>query len=661
MSYPTEIVTSEERFDSLMLDSPEDIVVDVETYQKRPTDVDAKLLGVAVAFRTPSRIVGFYVPLWQYTVSSKSWEHFNPWLLKRFSQLLPWKKFIGHNIEFDRDWVDALIGEKSRWFADTRKMWHLADKYDSEHGFGLKMAQTKILGWSESNEKELEGIIRNNGGKLSDGDHYLAPLCYLGKYASLDAISTLLLFEHFKPFFDKFEYWDFLEWRLEYHQILSESTRKGTLVDELLLKNQVGVLAGKLEESKANILNVCEGEISILEYNMAVRKAKKYKTNSKIESFLADSSQWEKFNLNSHKQKGELLFDVLGLPDAGKTPTGGYKTDKDSIKSLDHPVADHFVKYSEVKSVYGLAKGYLESLEKQADGSFRIFFPYNTCGTVSDRLSGFKPYVLNLPFSEVGLMNAFKMDKGFVGVHADLDAIEPCLIAEFSKDPTLLKVHKDGLGDVYLDLALRLFPDNKELMELYNPNIPCPGSVKDKLKKIRDVCKIVHLAIGYTGTDFTIYKNVNKAGYKITKQGSKVFVQKYWALFDKVREFEFKLKKLSKKKGYLRNIIGRVLRIPKKQEKDTLNRFIQSGGHDILAAWVKIIDRMRKERKVEMYPVLPDIHDSTSWAVIKHQYDLAKKIFEDALEELNERLNISVRITADVKMFHTFAGLKINE
>jgi hypothetical protein len=62
-----------------------------------------------------------------------------------------------------------------------------------------------------------------------------------------------------------------------------------------------------------------------------------------------------------------------------------------------------------------------------------------------------------------------------------------------------------------------------------------------------------------------------------------------------------------------------------------------------------------------MYPVLPDTHDATSWAVKEEFYDRAKGIFETGLRELNDRLSLPVQIRAEIHQFRSFAGLKGDE
>lgn len=661
MKHSTEIVTTVERWEQLVTNSPLKVVADVETFRKDPNLVDAKLLGVAIAFQVQDALpTAFYVPFWSYNAAASSWHpEGSPFLALRVAGFLSSKALIGHNTEYDRLWLDHFCKSETKWHADTRKMWHLADGKDSRHGFSLKTAQVELLGWGESNEVELEKAVEELGGRLSSGDHYLAPVDLLGRYASLDALSTLLVYKHLSPFFDANDYWGFLEWRQAYHPILTEATRGGVGVDAELLLDAKEQLSLDKENAFVRIGEVCKNEIEAIERRWAFQKAASLKREKNRTKYIADKSRWAKFNPNSSHDRAELFHDYLAIPIVAKTPGGRPKTDRSTIALFNHPSAEAFVRYSEAEAVFKLAKSYTESLQLLPNGEARIHFPYDTSATVSDRLGGFKPYALNMPFSEERLMSAFKIDPGFIGVHADLSALEPCLIAAFSQDPTLLKVHRDGLGDVYLDFALIAFPENVELRQLYNPNAPPEDAVKKHFKDIRNICKICHLAIGYTGTESTVFKSIQKAGFPITKPQAKALVAKYWTLFGKVQDLDFKLRRLHKRNGSIRNIAGRILKVPEEFEKDTMNRFIQSSGHDVLTMWVKEIDALRKlSPEIQMSPVLPDIHDSTSWQCKEEFYAKGVWIFEDALRRVNSRLGLAVRLRADVKPFRTFAGLK---
>src|SRR6185369_16011046 len=92
------------------------------------------------------------------------------------------------------------------------------------------------------------------------------------------------------------------------------------------------------------------------------------------------------------------------------------------------------------------------------------------------------------------------------------------IMAHYSGDPTLLKVFRDGLGDVYLDLALEMFPHDKELRDGYNPRAPITSHVKERFAKQRKIAKVIQLAVAYTGTKKTVAKNLSKEGIPTTEE-----------------------------------------------------------------------------------------------------------------------------------------------
>jgi DNA polymerase I-like protein with 3'-5' exonuclease and polymerase domains len=263
---------------------------------------------------------------------------------------------------------------------------------------------------------------------------------------------------------------------------------------------------------------------------------------------------------------------------------------------------------------------------------------------------------LNLPFEETDLMSCFSCDEGFGGVHADLTAVEPTLTCHYSQDPNLLKVFRDGLGDVYLDLALTLFPEDEELRRVYNPMAPCSSWVKDLLKKARKLAKIIQLAVQYTGTEFAVSNNL-----RCSLERGEELVDRYWIHYAAVKKCNERLIRLHDQKGFLINAAGRVFRMPWPEHKDTPNRFFQSGGHDILVQWVLGIDRLCQERGIEAVPILADCHDSSSWAAPISQVPALRQVFIDALDEVNDRVNLTIPIKAEVKEFFTLAGLKAEE
>jgi DNA polymerase I-like protein with 3'-5' exonuclease and polymerase domains len=635
------------------------MVADVETFGTDP--LNGKLLGVALCHVSLPEYP-IYVPIQWYIHETSSWK-LNPDAVELFQvleQMFKQFELIGHNYAYDKLWLDKNLCTDTTWHACTRLMWHMASNPVGPRGYGLKDAQVELLGWDKRGDEALEAQVKARGGTIKQGGHYLADLSTLGHYACLDASSTALLYKHLSPFFEQYDYWWMLKKMVEYSWLLQECTSAGILVDTDALQKQIEILTDTKEAYGARFLELTKPHIERLERFWREDRAAKYISDAARTRFLSSWDLQKKFNLSSDKDKRELFYESLKLPvvvetDGGK-PSTGVEAVKLSLQSKPEylEMMDSYeITESAETMLNSFAKPWLESI----DFDSRLRPRFNPCGTVSYRLSGFKPYLLNAPFDERELMSCLRCDEGWEGVHADFVSVEPAVTAHYSQDPHLLKVFREGFGDVYLDLALTLFPGDEEL-KIYNPNEPVSGYVKERLNKKRKVAKIIQLAVQYTGTKYTISKNLTQAGYPTTLAEADALVNAYWVHFHKVKLMNEALTRKHDSQGYLRNVVGRVIRAPYKKFKDTPNRFIQSSAHDLLSFWVLIIARMVKERGIVAKSMIVDCHDSTSWQAPKEHVAALEQVFKDALTELNELVRMTVPIKIEMKRFSSLAGLK---
>jgi len=648
-----EIVRNQERFDQIVSQWKGPFALDTETFGKAHDPAVRHLLGYSLSpAKSTIPTVGIYVPVTIYEGGSfyKQPQIGLEWLTKQ--------KYVGHNFTYDWRWLKTVAGVETSWIADTRIMWHLASAPAGPRPYSLKDAQTEVLGWPERNDKELALNVEAKGGKLSNGDHYLADLTILAKYACLDTYATIELYKKLCPFFDDNDYWPFLSDIMAYNQLLEANTYLGIAVNEEgLLQAHNRILRGK-ELALKRFHKQVKLVVGELEADWRDRRIAKYKREYNKTQYLQNPDKWEKFNLNSDAHKRELFYGKLNFPVVETTESGKPSTSADAIKGAGHPAIEDYLKYEKYNTLSSnFTKPYLESL-----GSDKRLRPgFNICGTVSYRLSGFKPYLLNAPFDEKLIMKNLVLDEGMIGVHADLAAIEPTITAHYSEDPALLKVFRDGLGDIYLDLALELFKNDKELQEGYNPNAPITKEIKERFSKQRKVAKIIQLAVQYTGTGNTVSRNLTKEGMPTDVPTATEYVRAYWRKFRAVEKFNYQLRELNRKEGHLRNVIGRIIRVPDPDYKDLPNRFVQSSAHDVLIAWVLTVYSKCEEYGIPIQPVLLDCHDSTSNATDEINGDTLKNIYLEALQEVNKRLGLCVEIKCEIKTFRTLAGLKGDE
>jgi len=646
------IVKTLQEFKDIVLHWKGEVACDIETH---PTCI----LGVSLATSEKTdNVNSLYIPFKVYDKKTSTFlDYADKDLCASLGSWLTDYRLVGHNFTYDKTHLDKHYGINTQWMADTRIMWHLASAPAGPRPYGLKDAQVEILGMQEKGSLELKQNIKANGGKGDGSDMHLADLEVLAKYAALDAYSTIQLYNKLASFFNTHDYWWMLDQMMQYAILLQKNTDSGVLVDVPGLEKAHNRLLRTKEAAKSRFYKELKDEISSLEKDWADRRIAEYKRESNKTWYASHPEKWERFNLNSDAHKRELFFEKLGHTPTNFTEGGKPSVDGDSIKRLSGSFVEAYLKYEKANTLSTNFSGpYLSSC-----GDGRLHPGFNICGTVSYRLSGFKPYLLNAPFDEKAILKNLKCDEGYVGVHADLSAIEPTVTAHYSEDPSLLKVFRDGLGDIYLDLALELFKDDKELHYGYNPNIPITAEVKEQFAKQRKVAKVIQLAVQYTGTKHTVSKNLTKEGIPTTVEQADEYVKAYWRKFDAVRKFNYQLREVNRKDGYLRNITGRIIRVPDPEYKDLPNRFVQSSAHDILILWVLSIYRHCEKEGIKIKPILLDCHDSTSNQVPKEQAERLRQIYASTLKLLNQELGLCVNIKAESKFFTTLAGLKNEE
>lgn len=643
------IITSVENLVRETINWKGPIACDIETHP-------SCILGVSLAALNGE--YALYIPFKVYDKKTSTFSDYaDKSLIASFGTWLTDYNLVGHNFTYDKTHLDKQYDIDTKWVADTRIMWHLASAPAGPRPYGLKDAQVELLGMEQRGNTELIGNIKANGGKGKGDDMHLADLEVLAKYAALDAYSTIQLYDKLSVFFDANEYWWMLAQMMQYNILLQRNTDSGIVVDVPGLEKAHKRLLRTKEAARVRFYKELKNEIDSIEKDWADRRIAEYKRESNKAWYASHPEKWERFNLNSDAHKRELFFEKLGHTPTNFTEGGKASVDGDSIKRLPGDFVQSYLKYEKANTLSTNFSGpYLASC-----GDGRLHPGFNICGTVSYRLSGFKPYLLNAPFDEKAILKNLKCDEGYIGVHADLSAIEPTVTAHYSEDPSLLKVFRDGLGDIYLDLALELFKDDRELRYGYNPNIPITTEVKERFSKQRKIAKVIQLAVQYTGTKHTVSKNLTKEGIPTTVEQADEYVKAYWRKFDAVRKFNYQLREVNRNNGHLRNIIGRIIRVPDPEYKDLPNRFVQSSAHDILILWVLSIYGRCAEEGIKIKPILLDCHDSTSNQVPKAQGERLRQIYASTLDALNRELGLCVRIRAESKFFTTLAGLKNEE
>ena len=166
-----------------------------------------------------------------------------------------------------------------------------------------------------------------------------------------------------------------------------------------------------------------------------------------------------RFNINSPKQLGDVLFNKMVLPKPMKYGKGKVvSTAQDVLEELaeSHPIAALVIEHRQLQK---LKSTYLDQLPALADAEGRIHTTFNQVGTATGRLSSTNPNLQNIPVrTAVGreIRAAFIAAPGNVLMSADYSQIELRLMAHFSQDPLLLDAYRTG-KDIHTLTASEVF------------------------------------------------------------------------------------------------------------------------------------------------------------------------------------------------------------
>jgi DNA polymerase I len=243
------------------------------------------------------------------------------------------------------------------------------------------------------------------------------------------------------------------------------------------------------------------------------------------------------FNLASHKQLGELLFDTLGLDrkKSRKTKTG-WSTDAAVLEKLEdaHPVVPLVLEHrtlSKLKSTYVDA---LPALMEPETG--RVHTDFNQAVTATGRLSSSNPNLQNIPvrttFSR-RIRKAFLPEAGWQLISADYSQIELRILAHLSGEEVLVEAYNNG-DDVHA-LTARLLLEKDEVSA-------------DE----RRLGKTINFGVIY---GMGAQRFARETG--VSQAQAKEFLSKYKQRYPKVFAFLELQERLALSRGYVETILGR--------------------------------------------------------------------------------------------------------
>ncbi len=342
-----------------------------------------------------------------------------------------------------------------------------------------------------------------------------------------------------------------------------------------------------------------------------------------------------RFNVNSPKQLGEVLFTDLKLPAPASRGKGkAVSTAQDVLEQLaeQHEVPRLVLEYRHLSK---LKSNYIDALPLLADSESRVHTTFQAAATATGRLSSVNPNLQNIPIrTELGreIRAAFTASPGTQLLSADYSQIELRLLAHLSGDPLLVRAYAEG-KDIHTLTASEVFGVPAETMD----------------KETRNRAKAVNFGIVYGISAFGLAAQLG-----IPQAEARAYIERYFARYKGVKTFIEKTLEQTRREGQVRTMFGRVRPIPDIEsrnpnqrgfaERTAINTPLQGTAADLIKLAMIAIDRQLTERKLKTRMLL-QVHDELLFEVSTEETAEVETLVRTEMEGV---VKLNVPLLADL-------------
>jgi DNA polymerase I len=349
-----------------------------------------------------------------------------------------------------------------------------------------------------------------------------------------------------------------------------------------------------------------------------------------------------RFNINSPKQLGEILFTKLGLP-SGKKSQNGFSTNADVLDMLydKHPIIRDIIRYRELTK---LRSTFLEGLAKSIDPSDgRVHTTFHQTLTTTGRLSSSNPNMQNIPIKTTTgreIRKAFVAEDGYVLIDADYSQIELRLLADFSGDEQMTEAFRD-FDDIHMRTAEEIFDLPRAMIT----------------STMRSAAKTINFSIVYGISDFSLAKDLN-----ISLAQAHLYIEEYHKKYPKVKPYLSRLLTNAYADGYVETLFRRRRPIDELKsenrnlrsfgERAAMNAPVQGTAADIIKIAMVLLDRRLRSEQIGARLVL-QVHDELILEVAESHADKAATMLRESMEQA---IHLSVPLIAEVSVQKNWFG-----
>ncbi|MCR1955895.1 DNA polymerase I [Clostridioides mangenotii] len=352
----------------------------------------------------------------------------------------------------------------------------------------------------------------------------------------------------------------------------------------------------------------------------------------------------DKFNINSPKQLGVILFEKLELPVIKKTKTG-YSTNADVLEKLKdkHPIIEKITEYRQITK---LNSTYVEGLLGIINPiSHRIHSTFNQTITTTGRISSTEPNLQNIPVRmEIGreIRKVFISASGCQLVDADYSQVELRVLAHMSQDENMIEAFKEH-EDIHTKTASQVFGVD----------------TKDVNIELRSAAKAVNFGIIYGKTDFGLADDLN-----IPVPKAREYIESYFAKYSKIKEFMDNTIEKASETGYATTILNRRRYIPEikssnfvernRGKRFAMNAPIQGSAADIIKIAMVNVHKKLEENSLKSKLIL-QVHDEL---IVETYYDEIEKVTKIVKEEMENAVQMDVHLDVDLNVGNSWYDVK---
>lgn len=336
------------------------------------------------------------------------------------------------------------------------------------------------------------------------------------------------------------------------------------------------------------------------------------------------------FNLDSPKQLGDVLFEVMKIPYVEKkTKTGQYSTAEETLQKLAgaHPIINHILDYRELTKLKSTYVDAIPGLINPNTG--RVHTTFNQAVASTGRLSSTNPNLQNIPIrTDKGrrIRAAFvARDEDHILLSADYSQVELRIVASLSKDPKMIEAFRNKV-DIHTATAANVYG----------------VALQDVTSDMRRNAKMVNFGIIYGISAFGLAQRLG-----IPRGEAAALIDNYFKQYPGVKSYMDQSIQNAKQHGYTKTLLGRkrYLRdinsgnatIRGFAERNAINAPIQGTAADMIKiAMIDIAAKMKKEQFQSK--MILQVHDELLFDVYKPELERLSPLVESCMENAIEML-----------------------